>query len=175
MTFVYILLVILAIILVLSFVAPKAYDVSRSIIIEKPVGVVFNYLKFTRNQDDWSPWKKKDPDMHQEFEGTDGTVGFISKWKGNKDVGEGEQELKHLVENESILSELRFFKPWKSQSDGYFRLVDIDGRSTKVVWGFSGRNKFPINIFMLFFNMEKAVSKDFNEGLASLKQKLEHN
>ena len=110
--------------------------------------------------------------MKQEFSGTDGELGFVAKWSGNKDVGEGEQELKHLSENESIWTEIRFFKPWKSQSDGYFRMKDREGQ-TRLTWGFTGKNKFPINIFMLFYNMEKAVGKDFDEGLSNLKNILE--
>ncbi len=111
MIFIYILLVILAVILILGILAPKQFKVSRSITIERPLSEVFQYLKFVRNQNHWSPWKKKDQDLKQEYEGTDGEVGFISKWEGNKDVGKGEQEIKHIVENERIDSELRFIKP----------------------------------------------------------------
>lgn len=35
-----------------------------------------------------------DPNMEKEFKGTDGTVGFIYGWNGNKEGGEGEQEIK---------------------------------------------------------------------------------
>ncbi len=172
MTFIYILAIFVALIIILGLFAPKRFDVNRSIMIDAPVAKVYDYLKYLKNQDEWSPWKKKDPDMKQEHSGTDGEIGFVSKWSGNKAVGEGEQELKHLTENESIITELRFFKPWKSESDGYFRLKDKDGK-TNLTWGFSGRNKFPINIFMLFFNMEKAVRKDFDEGLSNLKKVME--
>ena len=48
-------------------------------------------------------------------------LGFVSKWEGNKDVGSGEQEIKKIIHNESIESELRFLKPWKSQSDAYIK------------------------------------------------------
>jgi len=174
MIFLYILLVILAVILVLNFIAPKQYEVNRKIVINRPVNEVYNYLRFIRNQDDWSPWKKKDPGMRQEQVGTDGEIGFTVKWFGNKEVGEGEQELKHLIENESILTELRFFKPWKSQSDGYFRMEKQDEGKTKLTWGFAGRNKFPFHIMMLLYNMDKAVGKDFDEGLTNLKELLEN-
>jgi len=70
-------------------IAPNEFSVNRSIIINKPYKEVFQYLKLIKNQDYWSPWKKKDPNMNQEFIGEDGKIGFISKWKGNKDVGEG--------------------------------------------------------------------------------------
>lgn len=174
MIFLYILLGLVVLILALSVIAPKHYDVNRSVVINKPVSQVYNYLKYIKNQDEWSPWAKKDPDMKQTFTGTDGEIGFISRWEGNKDVGTGEQELTHLSENESVLTELRFYKPWESQSDGYFRLEPIDDNTTKVIWGFSGKNKFPWHILMMFMSMEKAVGKDFEEGLADLKTILEN-
>lgn len=159
--------------IVLALVAPKKYEVSRSIVINKPLAEVFYYLKFIKNQSNWSPWKKKDPDMKQEFVGTDGTVGFVSKWEGNKDVGTGEQEILRIVENDTIEAQLRFFKPWKSQSNAYTKVEDLGEGKTKVIWGFSGKNPIPFNIFMLFFNMDKTVGKDFEEGLVSLKEILE--
>lgn len=165
----YIILALVLLFLILILIAPKTFNVYRSVIIDKPLPEVFQYLKMIKNQDDWSPWKKKDPDMKQEFEGTDGEVGFIAKWEGNKDVGVGEQEITKIVDNSIIESRLRFFKPWKSESDAYLKVEEVTPTKTKVVWGFSGKNKVPTNVFFLFFNMDKAVGKDFDEGLASLK------
>lgn len=173
MIFLYIIMSILVIIIVLAVAAPKTYQVERTIIIDKPLAEVFNYIKHIKNQDNWSPWKKKDPNMKQEFFGDDGTVGFIAKWIGNKEVGEGEQEINNIVENERIESQLRFFKPWKSESDAFINVKELDTNRTEVTWGFSGTNKVPMNIMMLFFNMEKTVGKDFAEGLESLKEILE--
>jgi len=169
----YVVCGIIAVIVFLSLVAPKSYNVSRSITINKPITEVFNYLKYIKNQDEWSPWKKKDPNMKQEHVGTDGEVGFIAKWEGNKEVGTGEQEIVSISENTSINSQLRFYKPWTSQSDAYITTTEVDADTTKVVWGFSGVNKPPSNIFFLFFNMDKTVGKDFEEGLNDLKQILE--
>jgi hypothetical protein len=169
----YILAGIVFIILILGLIAPKSYNVSRSIEIAKPKDVVFENLKFLKNQDAWSPWNKKDPNMEKKFTGTDGEVGAISYWNGNKDVGEGEQELTKIVNGERIESELRFLKPWKSTSDAYITTEEVGESSTMVTWGFSGKNKFPTSIFMLFMNMDKAVGGDFEEGLASLKELLE--
>lgn len=171
---VYILAIVVFIILIMVIIAPKEYSVNRSIIIHKPYQEVFRYLKSIKNQNHWSPWKKKDPNMTQEFIGEDGKVGFISKWKGNKDVGEGEQQILSIIENESIETQLRFFKPWKSQSMGHLLVDRIEDDQTLVTWGFSGKNHIPYNIFMLFFNMDKTVGKDFEEGLAKLKQILEN-
>lgn len=172
-TLLYILIGILALIVILGLIAPKSFNVSRSINIARPPGEVFNYVRFLEKQSEWSPWEKKDPNMNKQFEGTDGQVGAISKWQGNKEVGEGEQEITNLVANERVDSKLRFFKPWKSESDAYMITEDNGSGGTKFTWGFTGKNKFPFSIFMLFMNMDKAVGKDFEEGLAMLKTNLE--
>ncbi|MDF0706033.1 MAG: SRPBCC family protein [Bacteroidota bacterium] len=170
----YIVLALVVVILILAVLAPKNYDVSRSIEINRSKSEVFEYLKFLKNQDEWSPWSKRDPNMVKDFSGTDGEVGAINRWKGNKEVGEGEQEITHIEEGSRIDSELRFLKPFKSTSDAYITTKEVDKDMTKVVWGFSGENKFPMSIMMLFMNMDKAIGKDFEEGLNSLKQILEN-
>ena len=152
---------------------PKNYDVSRSISISKPIAEVFDYVRSLKKQDEWGPWAKRDPNMTKEFTGTDGEVGAISSWKGNKEVGEGEQEITGIKENEVVETQLRFFKPWKSQSDAYIKVKDEGNGSTEVTWGFSGHNKFPVSIMMLFMNMDKSVGKDFEQGLSDLKSILE--
>lgn len=172
-TIIYIVLIVIVLIIILAFLAPKKYDVSRSISINKPLPEVFSYLKLLKNQDNWSPWAEKDPKMIKSFKGTDGEVGFVSAWVGNKEVGEGEQEILGIVENEVLYTQLRFLKPFKSTSNAYLK-VSKDGIGTKVKWGFSGENKFPVSIMMLFMNMDKAVGKDFEYGLNKLQQILEN-
>lgn len=134
-TVIYIVLAIVVVIVVLAIVAPKNYNVSRSISINKPLSAVFSYLKLINNQDHWSPWAEKDPNMIKTFSGIDGEVGFVSAWVGNKDVGEGEPEITGIVENEVIESQLRFLKPFKSTSDAYLKEAN-DGNGTLVTWVF---------------------------------------
>ncbi|RKR13446.1 polyketide cyclase/dehydrase/lipid transport protein [Maribacter vaceletii] len=170
---IYILGGIILLLLILGIVAPKTYNVFRTIKINKPKTQVFEHLKYLKKQQEWSPWAKKDPNMEKKFTGTDGEVGAISYWNGNKEVGEGEQEITKIIEGERIEGELRFLKPWKSTSDCYFDVKEVDKETTEVTWGFSGYNKFLVSIMMLFMNMDKAVGKDFEEGLAALKEQLE--
>ncbi|NJB71998.1 hypothetical protein GGR42_002489 [Saonia flava] len=172
-TLLYILGGLVLLILIMALLAPKTYNVSRSIEIGKPKPEVFKYLLSLKKMDEWSPWAKKDPNMKKTFTGNDGEVGCISHWIGNKDVGEGEQEIKKIMQGERIESELRFLKPWKSTSDCYLDVDEVSKGSTKVTWGFSGKNKFPMSIMMLFMSMDKMVGKDFEEGLATLKSILE--
>lgn len=169
----YIIVGLLALIILLSLIAPKTYNVSRTIEISRPKQEVFDYLRSLKKMDEWSPWAKKDPNMEKRLTGTDGEVGCVSYWNGNKEVGEGEQEIKKIIEGERIESELRFLKPWKSTSDCYTSVEDSKSGKTQVTWGFSGNNKFPMNIMSLFVSMDKMVGKDFEEGLATLKTVLE--
>jgi len=164
---------LILLVLVLALLAPKSYNVYRSVEIRRPRAEVFEFLRFLKNQETWSPWEKRDPKMKKEFRGTDGQAGAVSSWKGNKEVGEGEQEIKKIVPGERVDGELRFFKPWKSTSACYLITDDAGKGTTRVTWGFSGRNKFPMSIMMLFMNMDKMVGKDFEDGLAALKMHLE--
>ena len=172
-TAIYILAAIILLLLILGLLAPKTYDVSRHIVINAPKNEIFNILRSLKQQDQWSPWAKRDPNMQKEYRGVDGEVGSVSYWNGNKDVGEGEQEITKIIDGERIEGHLRFLKPWKSESDCYFITEDAE-KATKVTWGFSGKNKFPFSIMMLFMSMDKMVGKDFEEGLANLKSMIEN-
>ncbi|WP_289063580.1 SRPBCC family protein [uncultured Zobellia sp.] len=172
-TLLYVVVSVVVLIFVLSLIAPKTYNVFRTVEVAKSKPEVFQYLKSLKKMDEWSPWAKKDPNMEKRFTGTDGEVGCTSYWNGNKEVGEGEQEIKNIIDGERIESELRFLKPFKSTSDCYLQVDDASNGKTKVTWGFSGKHKFPMNIMMLFMSMDKAVGKDFEAGLASLKENLE--
>jgi uncharacterized protein YndB with AHSA1/START domain len=154
--------------------APTDFAVEREIVINKPRTEVFEYAKNLRNQNDWGPWFKHDPAMKQEFVGTDGTPGFTSKWESkNPEVGKGEQEIKRVVPNERIDSELRFIEPFPSKADAHMTLEDAGVNQTKVKWGFAGSMPRPMNVFLLLVDMDDAVGKDFQDGLNSLKMIVE--
>ena len=90
-----ILLVILglvALVLIVAAFTPKKYSLSRNIVINKPRAQVFDYIKHLKNQDQYNKWVMADPNMEKKYSGTDGTVGFIYAWDGNKKAGKGEEE-----------------------------------------------------------------------------------
>jgi len=163
---------LVAIVLITAAFVKKDFAVECSVVINRPKVQVFEYLKSLKSQNDWSTWGRKDPAMKTEYIGTDGTVGFISKWDGNKEVGSGEQEIKKIVEGERIETELRFKKPLKITNMAHFTTEAIDSSITKVNWGFEGSMPYPLNIMNLM-DMSETVGKDFQEGLNNLKAKLE--
>ena len=68
--------------------------------------------------------------------------------------------------------EVRFEKPFRSTSQSVFDLSG-DRRTTEVVWTMRGGNKGLAALFMKVFEMDKAIGKDFEKGLARLKAAAE--
>ena len=164
------LVVIIAIPLIIAIFVQKSYDVEREIVINQPKGEIFNYLKYLKNQDEFSKWAKTDPDMTKTFRGVDGSVGFVSAWASeNDEVGVGEQEIIAIKEGERIDFELRFFKPFEATEPAYMTTQSISANQTKVTWGFSGHMDYPFNLMFLFIDFEQMIGDDLQTGLNNLK------
>lgn len=166
--------ILIAVPLIVAIFVKKDYEVEREITIDKPKEEVFDYVKFLKNQDNYSKWATMDPDMKKTYRGTDGIVGFVSAWESdNKDVGKGEQEIKKITDGERIDFELRFFEPFESTEPAYMTTESVSENQTKVKWGFSGHMDYPMNIMMLFMDFEKMIGDDLDTGLKNLKAVLE--
>lgn len=168
------ILIVVAVIGVLIFVTPTDFAVEKEIEINRPKAEVFSYLTHLKNQEKWGPWFKKDPNMKLTYTGTDGEVGFTSKWESDHgEVGSGEQEIKKITDGEQIDLQVRFTKPWESTSDSYLKTSDSGADKTNVKWGFTGSMPRPMNLMLLFIDMDAEVGKDFESGLSDLKTELE--
>lgn len=168
-----VLVIIIAIPLILALFINGKYEVVKEVTINKPKSEVFEYIKHLKNQDNFSVWNQRDPEMEKGFEGTDGTVGAIAKWDSqNEEVGAGEQEIVKIEEGKRIDMELRFLKPFESKGDAYFTTEEKDNMTT-VKWGFVGESPYPMNIMMLFMDMEEMLGPDLQKGLDNLKVVLE--
>ncbi len=167
----YIIVSILLLIILLAIVVTTAFEHKAEVVIDKPKAVVFDYLKSLKNQDNWNIYSKRDPNMKQEFIGTDGTVGFTETWEGNKKAGKGSQEIKKVIEGERVDIEFRFEKPFKLTNDIYFTTTTVEGNKTKVVWCMSGKAPRPFNI--IFPLLKNSIVKDLHRALGNLKTLLE--
>lgn len=173
----YTLLGILGLVVVLLIVAAfvkKDYSVVSKINIKRAKPQVFEYLKLLKNQDYFSKWAMMDPNMKKEYRGKDGTEGFVSSWDStNKNVGKGEQEIKKITESERIDFEIRFIKPFSGLANAYMTTQTVSENETLVNWGFHSQMKYPMNLMLLFMNMEKMIGNDLSTGLRNLKNILE--
>ena len=128
-------------------------------------------MKLLKNQDKFNKWAKTDPDRKWEYKGTDGTVGFIISWNGNKNAGEGEKEIMNIVEGKRIETQIRFVRPMKTTADVIMETESLSDNQTKVNLINSGTLKYPLNIFIPL--AEKNFPKDMEASLLALKEILE--
>jgi hypothetical protein len=168
------LLTLIVLALVIALFLPKEYAVEREIIINQPKDSVFNYVKYLKNQDNFSVWTKKDPAMKKTFRGVDGSVGATSTWDSkDKNLGVGEQEIKKIIEGNRIDFELRFKAPFESTDMAYMTTEAIAPNQTKVKWGFNGKSPYPMNLMLAIMNIDEMLGKDLQDGLNNLKTVLE--
>lgn len=171
-TFLIILAVIAVVIFILANTAPKQMLIEKSIVITKPIQEVFSYLKYIKNQDNFSVWNMTDPTMNKSYKGEDGNIGFVYSWESNnKNVGQGEQEITAITENKIIVCEVRFTKPMQNVAEVSFELKDNSNNTTNVAWVFKSPTKFPMSIMTGVF--VKMLGKDIAQGLQNLKSLLE--
>ena len=163
---------IIALFLIIAFFTPREFSVEKQIAISKPKQEVFNYLKLLKNQEYYSVWVMKDPNIKLVYTGTDGTVGATSAWTSDdKNVGVGEQEIKKITDGESMEVEIRFKKPFQATNNAVTAVGSTANGQTTVSNLFYGKSKFPMNFSNLF--MGKLVGKDMQKNLENLKAILE--
>lgn len=164
---------IVAILLIAGLFVKKDYAVEREVVINRSEADVFKFVKMVKNQDSFSVWNKKDPNMKKEFQGTDGQVGFVYAWE-SEEVGVGEQEIVKIVEDERIDLKLRFKEPFEVEDDAYFVTEPLSPSQTKVKWGFNGHMDYPMNMMLVAMDMDKEIGGALETGLHDLKTFLEH-
>ncbi len=172
------IVLVLVVLLLLAAIAglfmTKDYAVEKEVTINQPKDSVFQFVKFVKNQDQYSVWSQMDPKMKHHYSGTDGTVGFISGWESqDKNVGIGEQEIKKITEGERIDFELRFKVPMESTENAYMTTEAISPTQTKAKWGFNGKMPYPWNVLKPFLGIEEMIGKDLQTGLDNMKVILE--
>jgi hypothetical protein len=163
--------ILIAIVLVAAVFIKKEYSVEREIAINRPKQQVFEFVKYLKNQDSYNKWVQSDPNLKKNFRGTDGNVGFVYAWDGNKNAGKGEQEIKKITEGERIDMELRFEKPFEGKANAHLSTEALSGTQTKVKWGMEGSNPYPLNVMNLF--MDRMLGNDIETSLTSLKTVME--
>ncbi len=162
---------LIALLLVLALWMKKEHYVKRSITIRAPKQKVFDFLKFLKNQDVFNKHAMAGTDREKTFKGTDGTVGYIYAWSGDKNAGVGEKEITRLVEGERVEAEIRFVKPMVAKASIVMEMESLSDNETKLTWSNAGTLQYPINLFIPM--MQRHVAKDMDSSLLTLKNLLE--
>ncbi|MGC4103780.1 SRPBCC family protein [Ferruginibacter sp.] len=174
LTILFIIAGIIVVLLICGLFMRKVHYVNRELIIHAPVQKVFEFLKFLKNQDQFNKWATADKENRKEtFTGTDGTVGFIYAWSGNKSAGQGEKEIINLVEGKKVETEIRFVKPMRVSARVIFETTALPDGQTKVNIINTGTLKYPLNVMIPM--AEKNFPKDLDASLLLLKDIMENN
>lgn len=146
------------------------YVVERTATIAAPPDQVYQRVSNLERWGDFSPWDELDPNMTKTFNGEPGAVGSTYHWTGNRKVGEGNMTVTDLTPDEQVVLDLKFIKPFKSESVTELDLKPADG-GTEVTWRMTGATTFMVKVMSLFGkSMDKMVGPDFEKGLANLKR-----
>jgi hypothetical protein len=149
---------------------PDRYHVERAVDVGAPAAAVFAEIDDLRAWSAWSPWERRDPAMKKTFSPVTSGVGASYAWEGNKEVGKGRMTITESHPGEKVAQRLEFIEPFASTADIAFSLKAAGPSSTHVTWSMDGRNNFMGKAFSLVMDMDKVIGKDFEAGLAGLKQ-----
>lgn len=164
-----VLAAVVAALVVVIATRPDSFQVERSAQIKAPPQVIFAAVNDLHQWDKWSPWEKLDPAMKKTHTGPAAGQGAIYAWSGNDKVGEGRMTILDSRPGERVEIKLEFIKPFESMSITTFTFAPA-GAETKVTWSMTGKNNFMAKAFGLFMNMDEMIGKDFEQGLASLRE-----
>jgi hypothetical protein len=144
----------------------SSFELSRSTHVAAPPERLLPLLEDFHEWQRWSPWEGLDPAMKRTFSGPERGVGAHYAWSGNRQAGEGTMQILAAGPT-GVDVDLRFLKPFKATNLTRFVLTPAAG-GTDVEWVMTGERNAVMGLMgRLYF--DKAVAKDFDKGLASLK------
>ena len=166
------LAVLIVIVLVMAATRPNDFRIERSVRIGAPPERIFAMVNDLAEWKHWSPWEKKDPAMAREFSASTVGLGATYAWRGNREVGEGRMTVIESQAPVRFRLRMEFLAPFKATHEAAFELKS-EGSATHVSWAMTGRHPFIGKIMCLFFNMDRMVGRDFEAGLAALRERAE--
>jgi len=164
--------IIFGLILLIAAFLPKNSIITQSIQIQKDKKTVFDFVKHINNQHQYNKWVMADPNADFQTSGEDGKIGFILSWNSkNSNVGEGEQEIMELNDNQHIKIEIRFKRPFSGTSYQNITFQSPTETSTEISMTFESTSKYPYNLMSAL--MKGVLQKDMGITLGNLKTILE--
>lgn len=164
---------LIALILLLASMKPDRFKVERSVTINATPETIFPLVNNFHQWAGWSPWEKLDPNMKRSYSGADSGVGAQYAWEGGK-AGTGSMDIFSSQPSSAIDINLKFEKPFKAHSIAMFRFIP-SGNATRVVWTMEGPNIFIGKIMSVFMSMDEMNGRNFDKGLAAMKEIAERS
>ena len=163
-----VLILIYAVIAMLAF--SKDYHYEKSIVINAPQEKVWAYTGNLKGYNQWDPFSKADKNIVITYSGEGDKLGDSYHWKGDKNVGEGEQSVSELIPNQKMATKLHFIEPFEGDAISNIVLTR-EGNGTRVTWMIDNE----LNTMMKIMKpmMDNNMDKMFGQGLDNLKKLAE--
>ena len=147
-----------------SLLLPSGYTVERSIDIDAPPAVVFDFVNDLAKNEAWSPWKAADPSMvitvGTPSAGKDATYSWTSD-----SSGAGSLTVIESLGPKHVHTELNFVGMGKARGHWTFK---PEGEGTRATWSLSGSIDTPIVGRWFNLMMDGQVGPMFEDGLRRL-------
>jgi uncharacterized protein YndB with AHSA1/START domain len=162
------IVVLFAGVLIFAATRPDSFRIERSATLQAPPEKIFPYIDDFHRWTAWSPWENIDPQLKRSYSGAASGKGAAYAWVGNSKVGSGSMEITGSEPSSKIVMRLDFLKPFEAHNTTEFTLVP-GAHGTTVHWAMFGPSPFVSKLMGVFFNMDRMVGAQFEQGLAKLK------
>ncbi len=167
-----VLAIAIATVLILAAAKPNTFSVERAIDIKSPPQKIFPLISDFRQWRSWSPYENRDPALKRSYSGAESGKGAVYAWEGNRNVGSGRMEILQAPPPAAVVIKLDFFKPFEGHNIAEFIMLP-QGDSTRLTWRMHGPAPLLSRVMQVFMDMDRMIGKDFEAGLANLKQLTE--
>lgn len=158
-------------VLVVAALRPATFQVTRSATVQVPPEQLHPLINDMRQFNTWNPYSRKDPAMRAEYRGPQAGPGAALHFQGNKDVGKGSLQIVDSAPAK-VTMQLHMIEPFEGRNTVEFTLRP-HGQATEVTWAMHGASPYMARLVGLFIDMDRMIGRDFEAGLANLKQRAE--
>ena len=151
--------------IIIGLALPQRARVVASIEVDAPLATVFALTNDFHRASLWLPWIETDPNVRIVYSGPDRGVGATITWDGLI-VGTGTQVITESIPYEHITTTINPGGPGEAKS--WFDFVDT-GRSTYLDWSFEVDYGYNIVGRFAALLLTDIIRRDYEHGLASLK------
>ncbi len=151
--------------IIIGLALPQRVRVVASIEVDAPLATVFALANDFHRASLWLPWIETDPNVRIVYSGPDRGVGATITWDGLV-VGTGTQVITDSVPFAHIATTINPGGPGEAKS--WFDFVDT-GRSTYLDWSFEVDYGYNIVGRFAALLLTDIIRRDYEHGLASLK------
>lgn len=150
---------------------PETLRIERSIVINKPVGEVFNQVADLNNWLAWNPWVEMDPEATNRVSTPSRGRGAQWDWEGEK-IGKGRLVQKEIEENKMVRFTHALEEPIESTGTDLWEFESADENTTQVTWTDEMELDYPVGRLSAIF-IQPLMEEQFDKGLQNLKRLVE--